>query len=578
MPPSAASGYSSSIAAESANLVGLPNVTALRNHPGNAGRVVHLRGYQNPQQSDQGLFQWDVNAAIDDGVTRFNQGGLGSNEPGWSRNYDGYISALWAGVVGDGVTDDTAAILRAIAAATATTAKSKVLVFPANAVMKHTGFTIPSNMTFQGTAGHGVNTIAGGATFLAAGAGAKVIIAALGTAILDCIFSGNGLATVVVEFHATTFDVELNRVTITRAVPNTGDLVSFPGTLEIDNVRFRNCVLYQNVANAAEYCRYVINNTNTNAFNIHIEHSILSNGSILAHYSAGSCNIRHCQAFRAQLALVYVESAAQPFVLEDIYNEGDSAPFLWIAFNAGVKSSKPIVIRDCYLNGTTPVITACTQELVIENTSIGGNISVEPVPEWGAYGVVSRNVSFVFAGTGFIGNGRLSRVDEDNDFLDPFGANVRRSRYRLPAWPYNSTIDLPNSAVFQSDGGPTVTITGQPAAAYRGVIKITTPGARGVALFEWSTDNGATWTTGVTTAASVVLGATGLTANFAVGTYVLNEYYSWTSGIGGEFGNTYVLGALTANRIYPLFAATLEGQFIRVSLVGSSKRFHGQTS
>jgi hypothetical protein len=82
-------------------------------------------------------------------------------------------------------------------------------------------------------------------------------------------------------------------------------------------------------------------------------------------------------------------------------------------------------------------------------------------------------------------------------------------------------------AVTQSGAGPAVTLTGTPAGDYQLVIQIDLGGTRGTATFKWSTDDGATWTAeDVLTAASVVLGSTGLTANFATGTYVLNETYS----------------------------------------------------
>lgn len=83
------------------------------------------------------------------------------------------------------------------------------------------------------------------------------------------------------------------------------------------------------------------------------------------------------------------------------------------------------------------------------------------------------------------------------------------------------------SAVVQSGAGPEVTITGTPAFDGDGTITITaTDGARGTAEFDW--EYGVESDTGVLTAATVVLGTTGLTANFAVGDYVAAEEYTWT--------------------------------------------------
>lgn len=80
--------------------------------------------------------------------------------------------------------------------------------------------------------------------------------------------------------------------------------------------------------------------------------------------------------------------------------------------------------------------------------------------------------------------------------------------------------------------GPAVTLTGTPAANEQIVIDITTDGAVGAAVFKWSNDGGASFTTGVTTAASVALGATGLTANFAAGTYTTADSYTANSTLG----------------------------------------------
>lgn len=83
------------------------------------------------------------------------------------------------------------------------------------------------------------------------------------------------------------------------------------------------------------------------------------------------------------------------------------------------------------------------------------------------------------------------------------------------------------TAVVQSGAGPVVTITGEPVEDGDGLITISvTDGARGTAVFDWS--YGSEDDTGVLTAATVVLGTTGLTANFAVGNYVAAETYSWT--------------------------------------------------
>lgn len=96
-----------------------------------------------------------------------------------------------------------------------------------------------------------------------------------------------------------------------------------------------------------------------------------------------------------------------------------------------------------------------------------------------------------------------------------------------------------NSAVTQPSGPPPVVgLTGVPLGNYTGLIKITTGGSRGTAYFDYATD-GVTYTgTPIVTAATVALGATGLTATFATGTYVLNDVYSFTSTVALTTGGT----------------------------------------
>lgn len=64
-----------------------------------------------------GVFVWRTTAANDDGVTRFNAGGLGSSGEGWQRVFTGPLTLHMGGATGDGVTDDTAAVQRVLAAA-----------------------------------------------------------------------------------------------------------------------------------------------------------------------------------------------------------------------------------------------------------------------------------------------------------------------------------------------------------------------------------------------------------------------------------------------------------------------------
>lgn len=86
-----------------------------------------------------------------------------------------------------------------------------------------------------------------------------------------------------------------------------------------------------------------------------------------------------------------------------------------------------------------------------------------------------------------------------------------------------------SSAVTQTGSGPAVTVTGTPTADNDFEIEMTLGGAVATATFQWRR-NGGTWTTGVTTAATVLLTG-GVTANFAAGTYVDGTTYTWSSYI-----------------------------------------------
>lgn len=91
---------------------------------------------------------------------------------------------------------------------------------------------------------------------------------------------------------------------------------------------------------------------------------------------------------------------------------------------------------------------------------------------------------------------------------------------------------------------PVLTLTGQPLYEIKLRIECTTIGALGVWVFRWSVDNGATWTSGVTSAASVVLTGTGLTLGIAAGTAALdNVWLASSQGMKLAFtAGTYVAG------------------------------------
>jgi hypothetical protein len=93
--------------------------------------------------------------------------------------------------------------------------------------------------------------------------------------------------------------------------------------------------------------------------------------------------------------------------------------------------------------------------------------------------------------------------------------------------------------------GPNVTLTGTPGSTLSFLIKMIAGGARGTATFQYSTNNGSTWSGTLTTGASVSLTG-GISAAFAVGTYVINTYAaSPTFGWSLANGTSIVDGSVT---------------------------------
>ena len=118
-----------------------------------------------------------------------------------------------------------------------------------------------------------------------------------------------------------------------------------------------------------------------------------------------------------------------------------------------------------------------------------------------------------------------------------------------------SVASISNSIVATGTAPPDIKLTGTPVGVLNFNIQITTGGARGTAIFKWSSDGGNTFTTTVTTAATTVLGATGITINWPVGTYTADNVWTTSSTHLTLTGLT----GMTANSVG--HAITLSGAF-----------------
>ena len=74
---------------------------------------------------------------------------------------------------------------------------------------------------------------------------------------------------------------------------------------------------------------------------------------------------------------------------------------------------------------------------------------------------------------------------------------------------------------------PGVTLSGRPVlGCMQLLVQVTTAGAVGAAIFQWSKDNGVNWTSNVLTGPAVSLPGTGLVATFGVGAYSVDNLYA----------------------------------------------------
>lgn len=130
-------------------------------------------------------------------------------------------------------------------------------------------------------------------------------------------------------------------------------------------------------------------------------------------------------------------------------------------------------------------------------------------------------------------------------------------------------ITQPLAGGSHASTAPSVTLTGTPNGNYQLKFQITTNGGLGAGVFEWSINGGLTWVaTGVTIAASVALGTTGLTALFSVGSYDTLMNYTALARPGTQWSSSLAHLGVQLTQLLPAYYSTTQPLISNVSNSG----------
>jgi hypothetical protein len=104
---------------------------------------------------------------------------------------------------------------------------------------------------------------------------------------------------------------------------------------------------------------------------------------------------------------------------------------------------------------------------------------------------------------------------------------------KIIAIPLASTAGVVSAVTAAGTSPPTVTLTGNSVDDFSGRVEILVGGTRGTATFRYCLDYDSTagtglWSNPITTAATYVMDNSGVTLNFATGTYVSDNVYTFT--------------------------------------------------
>jgi hypothetical protein len=180
--------------------------------------------------------------------------------------------------------------------------------------------------------------------------------------------------------------------------------------------------------------------------------------------------------------------------------------------------------------------------------SLDGGTTPSPeiaLPTSGSYEILGTGIVLTFAEGTFVADDTYTftctapaaTLSDITDALTALMADPR-------TWGWVHVVGAPapsSSAVTKSNpSAPAITLTGTPTAFVDAIVKMTLGGTLGTAKFEVSIDNGVTYGAEQTTSSGTptyVITGTGLTLNFAAGTYVISDTYSFGTygGIGALF-------------------------------------------
>lgn len=183
------------------------------------------------------------------------------------------------------------------------------------------------------------------------------------------------------------------------------------------------------------------------------------------------------------------------------------------------------------LSTPLPGVGLVSLALVTQGADAEGDASLQAkcTTKWSTLGAGGNDDAYHYHATHTPGVTEVARVKVARH--TPLPGQV--TLYLATATGAISTADT-NSAVAQTGSGPLVTLTGTPTKDLNAIVYIVIGGAIGVALFRYSIDGGLTFTSSIVTSATYLIPGTGVTVNFAAGTYVAGTTYVWTSTVSAR--------------------------------------------